>query len=333
MGKTNLSPWMERKSRKMLEIGLETVTSRELNISMSPSRHMLGPTYSPLISTCTDPFNQHSVQSVVYWEERDVEDILSSYDGTIYDSVNTERRRVVSLDDLRELPLVDEEDNEIPIYTEDGYTLPRRLAACDRNTPCHGVLVDLRNLRTLFPSNHEYDDLFDEEPQFRDTKYYVYPQAGLVTAGHFQADGLVHAFRPLLNDLNNEIMGDMDMPDSNASQPIVGVACQGYNAVMHATRGRSAQHHDAQKGLITSALAGGWACSNKTQQAAERLLTKCNRGYPHEDFRTKISRNGISRDLRLENVFTIDVQSLPDAMQDGRSVIQNLTSNLQHLLI
>ena len=299
-------------------IGLEIVTSRRLNISMSLLRHMLSSIYMLLIFVCIDQLNHHSVRSVIYWQERDVYDILSSYDGRIYDSSNLETRRVVSAEDLNELELVDDEDNEIPIYTEDGYKLPRRLATYDKNAPSHGVLVDLCNLRALFPSNDEYDDLFDEEAQFPTTKYYVYPQAGLVTAGHFQADSLVHAFRPLLEDLNNEIMEHVDMEDIGTSKPIVGVACQAYNAVMHATRGRSAQHHDAQKGLITSTLAGAWASTYKTEQAAEHLRNKCSRGYPHEDFRQKISRNGISRDLRLENVFTIDVQSLPDDMQDGR---------------
>ena len=271
-----------------------------------------------LIFVCIDQLNYHSVCSVIYWQEHDVYDILSSYDGRIYDSSNLETRHVVSAEDLNELELVDDKDNEIPIYTKDGYKLPHCLAAFDKNAPSHGVLVNLHNLRVLFPSNDEYDNLFNEEAQFLTTKYYVYPQAGLVTVGHFQADSLVHAFRPLLEDLNNKIMEHIDMQDIGTLKPIVGIACQAYNVVMHATCGRSAQHHDTQKGLITSTLAGVWASTYKTEQAAEHLRNKCSQGYPHEDFRQKISRNEISHNLHLENVFTIDVQSLPDDMQDGR---------------
>lgn len=73
------------------------------------------------------------------------------------------------------LELAGDKGNEIPIYTEDGYKLPHHWAAFDKNMPCHGVLVNLHNLRALFSTNDKYDSLFDEELQFTTTKYYVYP--------------------------------------------------------------------------------------------------------------------------------------------------------------
>ena len=112
--------------------------------------HMLGSIYMLLIFVCIDQLNHHSVHSVIYWQERDVYDILSSYEGRIYDSSNLETRRVVLAKDLNKLKLVDDEDNKIPIYTKDGYKLPHHLAAFNKNTPSHGVLVNLRNLRALF---------------------------------------------------------------------------------------------------------------------------------------------------------------------------------------
>ena len=128
---------------------------------------------------------------MVYWQEHDVYDILSSYKGRIYNSLNLETRRVVLAEDLNKLELVDDEDHEIPIYTKDGYKLLHCLATFNKNASSHGVLVDLHNLRALFPTNNEYDDLFDKEVQFLTMKYYVYPQARLVTMGHFQADTMM----------------------------------------------------------------------------------------------------------------------------------------------
>jgi hypothetical protein len=214
---------------------------------------------------------------------------------------------------------------KIPIYMDNGYKIQRRLAIFNRNTKPHGVLIDLRNVGSLFHSD-DMEELFDSEAASIATQYHVYPQAGLVSAGHFQADGLPSAVQKLLDLFNNELLDEIneDMDNSVTAPPIVGVACQAYNAVMHATRGRSAQHHDAQKGLITSAMAGAWASTPKTKGSADRLKNKCSEMYPHHEFRQKISRDAICRDLRLENVFTIDVKSLPQEMQDGGCVILTL---------
>ena len=55
---------------------------------------------------------------------------------------------------------------------------------------------------------------------------------------------------------------------------VVGVGSQGYNAVMHHTWGRTAQHHDAQMGLITSALAGEWARNEQGKQQEREIDAK-----------------------------------------------------------
>lgn len=261
----------------------------------------------------------NSVREVYNWRDRTTDDIITSYDGTIYDSPHVDTRRVVDEEDLWELDGLDEDQEEIPIYTAAGYRIPRRLATFEVNTLSHGVLVDLRNIGTVFQSN-DFDDLFDDEDDITPTQYFVYPQAGLVTAGHFQANSLFNSFQPLLNQLNDDLRQELDVPDHHSPPAIVGISCQGYNAVMHSTRGRSAQHHEAQRGLITSTLAGAWADSFKTKNRAERLKHQCSTQLPHVDFRHKISRDAIGRDLRLENVFSIDIQQLPNHMKDGRQV-------------
>lgn len=87
------------------------------------------------------------------------------------------------------------------------------------------------------------------------------------------------------------------MNNTQKPPPIIPIASQAYNAVMHATCGRCAQHHDAQRGLITNILAGAWAVSQRSQQTAYELKSKFNSFHPHKEFHRKISRDSISRDL------------------------------------
>lgn len=217
------------------------------------------------------------------------------------------------------MDILDSSDLEIPIYCNKGFTIPRRIPRFSRNTRPHGVLMDLRCVKELFQTPWEEDDidlgLDDEENEdSQETTCYTYPQAGLKVAGHFQAGGLMKKFNPFIKAVNRDLIED----DDDESQIVSGIACQGYNAVMHSTRGNSAQHHDAQLGLITGALAGSWAKGASVERTAHRLSERCSRQLPHASFAEKIENDLILRDLRLENVFCIDVQALKAEYQNGR---------------
>jgi hypothetical protein len=222
------------------------------------------------------------------------------------------------------MPLVDDDEQEIPLYTNTGYQIERRLAAYSEGEQPHGVLMNLRHLNMLFDEDgmeEDFEDLDDDmEPSA--VKYYVYPQAGLVTAGHFQANGLMTNFQKRVNILNSSIRDELDAEqiDEEASQrvPIRGIGCQGYNAVMHCTRGLGSQHHDAQKGYVTGALSGAWANNDATMETiARRMQQQCAHQLPHETYDRKIANEDIDRDLRLENVYAIDVLALPEAGRNG----------------
>lgn len=259
----------------------------------------------------------HSAREIVQWKDQDMVDILAGYNSEIYDSPSPFTRRVLNQHQLEDLPQEDEDGKEIGIYTDNGYKLQRRLGRFSRHTKPHGILVDLRKIDSLLRSE-DTDDLMDEdEDHLTSNKYYVYPQAGLVTAGHFQSYSLIPPFTTLLEQFNDELQQESDSLNTGPQSPIAGISCQGYNTVMHSTRGRTAQHHDAQKGLITASLAGAWATQYSTQQTARRMKAKCDAHFPHQEFREKISRDAISRDLRLENVYTIEIDNLPLRLQNG----------------
>lgn len=114
---------------------------------------------------------------------------------------------------------------------------------------------------------------------------------------------------------------------------IHGVSSQGYNAVTHHTRGRTAQHHEVQVGMVTGALAGAWATSGSNKTTADKLEEDCRWKMPHESFAEKIRKPGIARDLRLENVYWIDIGALQKKHQNGRSVDLRLAMHLNLLTI
>jgi hypothetical protein len=230
----------------------------------------------------------------------------------------------VSLDELENMDIVDEEGREIPIYSEDGYQIQRRLGRFKKRQEPHGVLLDLSRIQELFAPDLDDEEFMDGVPGRVSPRVSVYPQAGLRTAGHYQADGLMTKFYPMIERINRGIVvarreedGDEEV-DPSPHAPITGISSQGYNAVMHSTRGCSNQHHEAQLGMITNTLAGGWATSDSNKRTANGLKLRCERKLPHQTYAEKIENRGIQRDLRLENVYFFDVQALPSRMQNGR---------------
>jgi hypothetical protein len=185
-------------------------------------------------------------------------------------------------------------------------------------------LVDLLRTRNLF--TNDVDELLDEEPSSID--FTVYPQAGLRTVGHFQAKGLISGCYPLIRRINRRITNltpdnmdiwDDEHNDNIADTPVIhAIASQGYNAMMHHTRGRTAQHHEVQVGQVTSALAGLFAKSPQHINVSKRLLRTCQQALPHQAFAEKIHCPAISTDLRLENVYYIDMKALRQDQRNGR---------------
>jgi len=257
----------------------------------------------------------HRVEGVSCWQDRDLIDIRNDHGDLFYDSFDPNTREAINLNQLEDLPMLDEAGSPIHVYTEDGFRIQRRLAGHSQDVHPHGVLLDLRDIGVLFQSEDSATPLT------------VFPQAGLVTAGHIQAEGLVNSYLPLIQRLNSKVKvqdGDDNMNeddlDGTTHAPIVGIACQAYNAVIHNTRGRCAQHHDAQRGLVTAALAGGYARSNANIKKARDFQNHCRNRLPHLEFKEKIANNHdrpLDCGLRFENTFVIDMDQLNPVYCEG----------------
>jgi hypothetical protein len=238
----------------------------------------------------------------------------------VYTTADVETRERISEDELYEMDLLDNDGYEIPIFSATGYQIGRRIPVHDELIKPHGVLMDLCQLHQLFDDNETDDELG------KCVRYHAYPQAGLVTAGHVQANGIVSKFQTRVSKLNEKIRMEKESDreedeeeDHDVPNAIEGIAFQGYNVVMHCTRGLGSQYHDAQKGYVTGAISAAWVeGEGKAKTTGRDLLTRCMHQLPHERYDKKISNNAIERDLRLENVYAIDMKALPAAYRNGR---------------
>jgi hypothetical protein len=264
------------------------------------------------------------VQCAAAWNEWPIQDIIDDYEDGIFTTPYAMTREEVHPDDLDEIPYVSDDGYEIPLFSKDGFQIQRRIGLFASGSKPHGVLINLLQTRNLF--TNDVDELAEEECGVID--FTVYPQAGLRNAGHFQAKGLVLGCYPLLKLINRQIARgstdesrDVDDEDDNTGvghAAIHVIASQGYNAMMHHTRGRTAQHHEVQVGQVTAALAGQYARTAQHVNVCKRLTWTCCQALLHEAFSAKIRGPAISTDLRLENVYYIDMKALRPQQRNGR---------------
>lgn len=242
----------------------------------------------------------------------------------VYDNFDTLERQPITRDELDEFPLLDENEAERQIFDAEGFPIPRRLPRFRTSTVPLAGLIDFRHIYQVFGPSHDDDD---DESADRHTKYQVYPQAALVTAGHLVAQGLMYGMATFLKtvrqsvgyDDNEEMDDDVDMDWRNTTQPaVIGISSQMYNAVMHNTRGNSAQQHGVVLGDVTAALAGYWTRSMPGGDKVEKRIEECDRQLPHEMYLCKINGRPLCRDLRLENVIGITMAAIHPTKRTGR---------------
>lgn len=245
-----------------------------------------------------------------------------------------------TLVDLDHTDLTDESRAEINVYDEDGYRIPRRTASTVGQKHC-GVLINLNKVGDLFLNR--FDNECFNDPLVRPVKYYVYPQGFITWLGHFQAEGLFNSFDPFIRKINHAVGVEItsmvnnrrsDSDDESDSEhesdidgrnnitrhqfPITGVACQGYNEIVHRTRGHGGVQHDVQRGLITAILAGTHTTSASHQRTFNKLREECMTDMPHEKFDHKLSNERVTKAFRLENVFVIDIKKVKEEYRNGR---------------
>jgi hypothetical protein len=261
------------------------------------------------------------------WKDRNINDFKNR---RLWDTPNPLTRNEVHVDDLAEVyPILDDNKLENRLYTTEGRRIARRIAQIEDGAPSCGILVKLRDIGELFTSNELEPTADGEWDEYRTTPYHVYPQAGLKDYGHVQADGVMNLFHPYIQKINekaglfriehpNQEDDDNEEGDDILMRiPLNAISSQIYNRSMHTIRGPGVQFHDAQRGLVTSTLSGSFAQSASEKATAKAQSRTCAHSLPHERFREKIAFEGMERELRIENVYVVDMRSVKPSWRSG----------------
>jgi hypothetical protein len=264
---------------------------------------------------------------------------LIENNGRLYDGKDRDTRRRLSLQELRELPLLDDEGNEIPLYDSRGTQIPRRSVVQNLSQPPCGVLVNLKSIQGLFnPDNlaviteesvstsSEYEDPF--------VRVEAYPLAFLKMAGNIKASGVPHCFYPLLTKINKSVrknhepgqpsssnrQGGEDPGEVDPQAPYLDstyravkpVCSQFYNYMTHRVASRAGRH-DAQQGSVTAAISGAYAKNERDEKVAKEKQKYCKKALPSDRFHARItSVRECPNACRAELVYSVDVRALKD---------------------
>jgi hypothetical protein len=267
--------------------------------------------------------------------------------GPLYDSCDPFAREEIGR--LQEIPLIDEDNNEVPVFNEQGLRVPRRIPAINVGLGEYGIWMKLNKLYDLFSLDPAEDDLYNgfrtHEEDEGEYRVHVYPQAFTRTYGHFQCNTVPGCMTRHIHDVNVNVTDPQQMVQPDDYDPgdrrqraqvefqevsLEALGSQGYNASMHRARGPGDRWHEVQHGIVTGAMAGSFCTSVKNKATAATLRTKIhgihgnnNVGeravleFPHS--RTN-SRLGSARDesFRFEINYVVNVQMLAGEHRTGR---------------
>lgn len=139
-----------------------------------------------------------SHMEVLQWEDIPT-GVLIANNPIAYDSPDGEDKAICQEVNLETLPILDMENNKIPVYSPDGYHIVRR-SITDMEEA--GGLLDLGKVHMLFEALP--DGLHGDNRQ-NAVKYTLYPLAFTKRYGNVQADRLVTLFACRMDLLNTQL--------------------------------------------------------------------------------------------------------------------------------
>jgi hypothetical protein len=280
-----------------------------------------------------------SATEVDDWINTDL-DIIRTRHPVIYDSWDPACRQRV--DDLDNLPLLDEHGYEKRIYDTNGRKIARRQASiAEWTSPC-AILVNLRTVTALFQSDDDMavdEDLASDDEEATCSKSHankislsVYPQAFLRDYGHIQAKGPLQLIQPTIQKINSDFPPSDDLGSDddigNIHMPqvplVTGISTQMYGEWFHRAA-TQAGNMDVVRGRMSGALAAPSPTATttpKNRKTAEVLRKYCNVALPHARFADRIRVTNCPSALRVESVYIVDMKCIPEDQRNGRLVVQ-----------
>jgi hypothetical protein len=297
--------------------------------------------------SCYSRFNSSfavSATEVDHWINTDLNDIRGRH-PVVYDSWDPSCRQRV--DNLDELPLLDEHGYEKRIYDVNGRKIARRKASIAEWTlPC-AILVNLRTVTALFQSDDDMavdEDLASDDEEATCSKSHetkislsVYPQAFLRDYGHIQAKGPLQLIQPTIQKINSDFPPSDDLGSDdvgNIHGPhvplVIGISTQMYGEWFHRAA-TQAGNMDVVRGRMSGALAAPSLTANttpKNRKTAEVLRKYCNLALPYTRFADRIPVTNCPSALRVESVYIVDMKCIPENKRNGRLVVQFICPSL-----
>lgn len=247
---------------------------------------------------------------------------IEEHGENIYDDYDEVRRVRLEVNKLADYPVFNGDGRENRVYTETGIRIRRTIAKTEKNTPTAGILVRLDTVAELFErsSRSEEDsdsDLEEGEGRERPISVSLYPQSYFKELGHVKANGVTTAFRKVVEEI------DRSVRDSNSGgRALAPVSSQFYNQLSHRVAQRAGSQ-EVQRGDLTAAMARGYPGYNLTAQSrGDRLFEECCNMLPSDRHFALVkeadSNGNIASDLRVENVFTLDMHRINAGDRNGR---------------
>jgi hypothetical protein len=284
----------------------------------------------------------HSAHQVAY-EVFPAADIQRQHDR-IYRTKDAREEDLIA-DPLTE-PMTDPDGYEVKFWSSEGDRIPRRRQADENfesnpNKIC-GILLNLDTVERLFTQSLE-QPYFNREVYLSNDEVTKYPLAFLRNIGQLQARQPLPLLVPTLQEVNEVIAlrenANDDDSDEDEEEPrvmdeegniiraqrpalpaVFGVSVQMYNRMLHYVAPR-ANEHAAICGHVTAACGGHWASSPTDKARATKAQEKVSRTLPHQRLSAAALSGHASKDLRVEQVYVMDLDKVHPDHRNGGFVI------------
>ena len=243
-------------------------------------------------------------------------------------------------------PLTDADGYEVKFWTSEGRRIQRRELQdndfeSDPTNTC-GILLNLDTVEQLFTQSFE-QPYFNPEVYISNEEVTKYPMAFLRNIGQLQARQPLPLLVPALRNVNDAIAlrenaNDNDDDDDEEEERVLdddgnlipaqrpalpavfGVSVQMYNRMLHFVAPR-ANEHEAICGHVTAACGGHWATTPADKGRATRAQQKVSRTLPHQRLQSASLSGHASKDLRVEQVYVMDMDKVHLDHRNGGFVI------------
>ncbi|KAG8929890.1 hypothetical protein FRC00_001361 [Tulasnella sp. 408] len=196
------------------------------------------------------------------------------------------------------------------VFDEDGNRVDCNKPVYSEHSDC-GILLDLDQVPRQIRAAED-----DRTPP----EYTTYPLAYCKGMGNCQASTHLQFYQAFVDRVNSAIQNahqDAYVP------PVQRGPHQMYNEIAHKTRARDGLH-DSQRGHVTAAMSGKLVRGANLVAAHLRSQRTCEAQLPSQSYKEKLLRTGHYIGLRSEPTVTVNVQALPEDLQTGRFIYQDI---------